>query len=965
MGAVPMPDSDYFNADKARRAHSTFSSFPTHTRCSDALYAFEVALSLQKLCLDKLKALHKAADGADDFQAQDFIETEMSKQAGRIKELGNYVSELKRIGKGLGTFTFDERLDAPEAGGTDRSAAAELGVGLRSEQHLLDNVQPITAGGSASMRTVLSLATVPALAAIVSFTPSVATTPVGSTFTVTMVAAAADSCTRRRSMLGVAQPSVNSLTLSTTLPAGLEQVAAQIVGPDVAPSRRLSATGTCTVTTDAVTCTLPSLPAGGTATMTITATAATAGTKSFAGALTYSGYTGAAITKDTSLEVTATASFTVPTDSLPVGVYSIKCDYNPDTTNFVASNGPAFLDVISPNVTIDSVTPSVVSTPAGSTVAITVLVSCATYSPARRRSLASVSNGDGSAYNVVLTSALPLGLQLVSATVESSEPSPKRRLAAAGTCTTVGATANCTLLVVQAGGTASMVITATASGVGTQIVPAGLTFKAYKGAPITKSGSLQVTALPTTTQVSLSSSLLSVDGPNPTATVTVASSLPPVGTVTCTLVGQKAGSSPSTYGPLNLAVGPPGSPSTAKQAKFVLSLAGKPADDYNIQCAYAPGAVFLASQASSGLVLVLADMAIDSITPSVASSPVGSTLTFTVVATNTLPNLVRRRALLASTLGDAYNVVLTSTLPAGLKLLSATIAATGPIGRRRLAAPNSACTLAGRTATCTLGVVPAGGNATMVLQGKGLAAGSKQVVASLSYGGYTGQPQTAKTNVVITVRRPPPSTPVEDARGGADPYRRGNFVGFDDQRFLRTGTCDKWDTLIASPKQQFTLKTRWYTRPGLDKHDAVLMSAFELRSGATVVQVELVCPRRRHDVWSLKLRLNGRVIPAQHTTPTGLRASVTQARKGGSGKVVVDIGFARVAITQPWWRAQAMPADWLDVGIQLRSRLALPVNGILAPSYLRVVQAAPRAGAAAAAAAAAPTLSAGTGAGEA
>ena len=60
-----------------------------------------------------------------------------------------------------------------------------------------------------------------------------------------------------------------------------------------------------------------------------------------------------------------------------------------------------------------------------------------------------------------------------------------------------------------------------------------------------------------------------------------------------------------------------------------------------------------------------------------------------------------------------------------------------------------------------------------------------------------------------------------------------------------------------------------------------------------------------------------------------------------------------------------MPADWLDVGIQLRSRLALPVNGILAPSYLRVVQAAPRAGAAAAAAAAAPTLSAGTGAGEA
>ncbi len=34
----------------------------------DALYAFELALALQKLNLDKLKALHRLADQGDDFQ---------------------------------------------------------------------------------------------------------------------------------------------------------------------------------------------------------------------------------------------------------------------------------------------------------------------------------------------------------------------------------------------------------------------------------------------------------------------------------------------------------------------------------------------------------------------------------------------------------------------------------------------------------------------------------------------------------------------------------------------------------------------------------------------------------------------------------------------------------------------------------------------------------------------------------
>ncbi|EFN56891.1 hypothetical protein CHLNCDRAFT_144557 [Chlorella variabilis] len=124
--AVPMPDSDYYNADKG-----------------DALYAFELALALQKLGLDKLKAMHGLADQSDDYQvgqgaagaavagllnvagadvaalfmsaavlAQDFIEDEMSSLAKTVKELGDRACELKRVGTGHGVFHFDERIDS-------------------------------------------------------------------------------------------------------------------------------------------------------------------------------------------------------------------------------------------------------------------------------------------------------------------------------------------------------------------------------------------------------------------------------------------------------------------------------------------------------------------------------------------------------------------------------------------------------------------------------------------------------------------------------------------------------------------------------------------------------------------------------------------------------------------------------------------------------------------------------------
>lgn len=49
-------------------------------------------------------------------------------------------------------------------------------------------------------------------------------------------------------------------------------------------------------------------------------------------------------------------------------------------------------------------------------------------------------------------------------------------------------------------------------------------------------------------------------------------------------------------------------------------------------------------------------------------------------------------------------------------------------------------------------------------------------------------------------------------------------------------------------------------------------------------------------------------------------------------------GFIRVAIIQRWRPQRNALADFLDVNLEVRRRLVLPVTGILGPSYRRAVQ---------------------------
>lgn len=77
----------------------------------DALYAFELALSLEKLNYHKLMELVKVAESTGDNQMTDFVESEMlAEQVESIREYAGYVTSLRRVGKGHGVYHFDLQL---------------------------------------------------------------------------------------------------------------------------------------------------------------------------------------------------------------------------------------------------------------------------------------------------------------------------------------------------------------------------------------------------------------------------------------------------------------------------------------------------------------------------------------------------------------------------------------------------------------------------------------------------------------------------------------------------------------------------------------------------------------------------------------------------------------------------------------------------------------------------------------
>jgi len=81
---------------------------PEITDWGSALNAFQSALTLEKKVNESLLNLHAICGNNNDPQCCDFLETHyLEEQVKSIKEIGDHVTNLKRVGGDLGVYIFD------------------------------------------------------------------------------------------------------------------------------------------------------------------------------------------------------------------------------------------------------------------------------------------------------------------------------------------------------------------------------------------------------------------------------------------------------------------------------------------------------------------------------------------------------------------------------------------------------------------------------------------------------------------------------------------------------------------------------------------------------------------------------------------------------------------------------------------------------------------------------------------
>jgi len=88
---------------------------PTKDEWGTALEAMQMALALERQVNQVLLDLHKLATEHADAHMTDFLEGNyLEEQVESIKELAGYVSQLTRVGPGLGEYIFDKELAEKE-----------------------------------------------------------------------------------------------------------------------------------------------------------------------------------------------------------------------------------------------------------------------------------------------------------------------------------------------------------------------------------------------------------------------------------------------------------------------------------------------------------------------------------------------------------------------------------------------------------------------------------------------------------------------------------------------------------------------------------------------------------------------------------------------------------------------------------------------------------------------------------
>merc|ERR1711998_679771 len=75
-----------------------------------ALSAMEAALQLERDVNESLLNMHKVADENNDAQFTDFLEGNfLNEQVEEIKQISDHVTNLRRVGTGLGEYLFDKQ----------------------------------------------------------------------------------------------------------------------------------------------------------------------------------------------------------------------------------------------------------------------------------------------------------------------------------------------------------------------------------------------------------------------------------------------------------------------------------------------------------------------------------------------------------------------------------------------------------------------------------------------------------------------------------------------------------------------------------------------------------------------------------------------------------------------------------------------------------------------------------------
>ncbi|XP_071442163.1 soma ferritin-like [Hetaerina americana] len=103
----------YQNRRGGRVAVSGIEQPPAPGNWNSPLTSMQFALFMEKKVNQSLLELHELASRHGDAQFCDFLESEfLNEQVESIKELSDYITNIKRVGEGLGIYMFDRELQS-------------------------------------------------------------------------------------------------------------------------------------------------------------------------------------------------------------------------------------------------------------------------------------------------------------------------------------------------------------------------------------------------------------------------------------------------------------------------------------------------------------------------------------------------------------------------------------------------------------------------------------------------------------------------------------------------------------------------------------------------------------------------------------------------------------------------------------------------------------------------------------